>query len=75
MTTADNGKDRKKNIPAKVEPVQISESFLSTNQLPAGARAACLVTFKPPIHDGDQQVVLSVSNRAKADHPATFRIE
>jgi len=75
VTTADNGKDRKKNIPAKVEPVQISESFLSTNQLPAGARAACLVTFKPPIHDGDQQVVLSVSNRAKADHPATFRIE
>lgn len=75
VTTADNGKDRKKNIPAKVEPVQISESFLSLDQLPAGARALCLVTFKPPIHDGDQQVVLSVSNRAKADQPATFRIE
>ena len=75
VTTADNGKDRKKNIPAKVEPVQISESVVSVHQLPAGARAVCLVTFKPPIHDGDQQVVLSISNRAMADHPATFRIE
>jgi len=75
VTTADNGKDRKKNIPAKVEPVQISESFVSVNQLPPGARAVCLVTFKPPVHDGDQQVTLSVSNRAMADHPATFRIE
>jgi hypothetical protein len=75
VTTADNGKDRKKNIPAKIEPVQISESVVSVHQLPAGARAVCLVTFKPPIHDGDQQVVLSISNRAMADHPATFRIE
>ena len=75
VTASDNGKDRKKNIPAKVEPVQISESFVSVNQLPSGARAVCLVTFKPPVHDGDQQVVLSVSNRAMADHPATFRIE
>ena len=75
VTTADNGKDRKKNIPAKVEPVQISESFVSVNQLRPGARAVCLVTFKPPIHDRDQQVVLSVLNRAMADRPATFRIE
>jgi len=75
VTTSDNGKDRKKNIPAKVEPVQISESFVSVNQLRPGARAVCLVTFKPPIHDRDQQVVLSVLNRAMADRPATFRIE
>ena len=75
VTTADNGKDRKKNIPAKVEPVPISESFVSVNQLRPGVRAVCLVTFKPPIHDRDQQVVLSVLNRAMADRPATFRIE
>lgn len=75
VTTADNAKDRKKNIPAKVEPVQISESFVSVNQLRPGVRAVCLVTFKPPIHDRDQQVVLSVLNRAMADRPATFRIE
>jgi hypothetical protein len=75
VTTADNGKDRKKNIPAKVEPIQISESFVSVNQLRPGVRAICLVTFKPPIHDRDQQVVLSVLNRAMADRPATFRIE
>ncbi len=75
VTASDNGKDRKKNIPAKVEPVQISESFVSINQLSPGARAVCLLTFRPPVHDGDQQVVLSVSNRAMADHPATFRIE
>lgn len=75
LTTAENGKDRKKNIPAKVEPVQISESFVSVNQLRPGVRAVCLVTFKPPIHDRDQQVVLSVLNRAMADRPATFRIE
>jgi hypothetical protein len=75
VTAADNAKDRKKNIPAKVEPVQISESFVSVNQLRPGVRAVCLVTFKPPIHDRDQQVVLSVLNRAMADRPATFRIE
>lgn len=75
VTTADNAKDRKKNIPAKVEPVQISESFVSVNQLRPGVRTVCLVTFKPPIHDRDQQVVLSVLNRAMADRPATFRIE
>jgi hypothetical protein len=75
VTTADNAKDRKKNIAAKVEPVQISESFVSVNQLRPGVRAVCLVTFKPPIHDRDQQVVLSILNRAMADRPATFRIE
>jgi hypothetical protein len=75
VTAADNRKDRTKNIPAKVEPVQISQSVVSAHQLPAGARAVCLVTFRPPIHDADQQLVLSISNRAMADHPATFRIE
>jgi len=75
VTTTDKGKDRKKGMPAKVEPVQLAESVVSLKQLPPGARAVCLVAFKPPVHDSDQHVVLSVSNRAMADQPATFRIE
>lgn len=75
VTTADKGKDRKKGVPAKVEPVQLADSVVSVKQLPPGGRAICLVAFKPPVHDSDQQVVLSVSNRAVADHPVTFRIE
>ena len=75
VTTTDKGKDRKKGVPAKVEPVQLAASVVSLRQLPPGARAVCLVAFKPPVHDSDQHVVLSVSNRAMADQPATFRIE
>ena len=75
VTAADKGKDRKKGAPAKIEPVQLADSVVSVKQLPPGARAICLVAFKPPVHDSDQQVVLSVSNRAMADHPVTFRIE
>jgi hypothetical protein len=71
----DKGKDRKKGVPAKVEPVQLAESVVSLKQLPPGARAVCLVAFKPPVHDSDQHVLLSVSNRAMADQPAVFRIE
>jgi hypothetical protein len=75
VTATDKGKDRKKGVPAKVEPVQLAESVVSLKQLAPGARAVCLVAFKPPVHDSDQHVVLSVSNRAMADQPATFRIE
>jgi len=75
VTASDKGKDRKKGVPAKVEPVQLAESVVSLKQLPPGGRAVCLVAFKPPVHDSDQRVVLSVSNRAIADQPATFRIE
>ena len=75
VTATEKGKDRKKGVPAKVEPVQLAESVVSLKQLPPGAHAFCLVVFKPPVHDSDQHVVLSVSNRAMADQPATFRIE
>ena len=75
VTVADKGKDHKKGVPAKVEPVQLDNSVVSLKQLPPGARAVCLVAFKPPVHDSDQRLVLSVSNRAIADQPATFRIE
>lgn len=75
VTAADKGKDHKKGAPAKVEPVQLADSVVSVKQLPPGGRTICLVAFKPPVHEGDQQVVLSVSNRAMADHPVTFRIE
>ncbi|PYX43488.1 MAG: hypothetical protein DMG83_17150 [Acidobacteria bacterium] len=75
VTATDNGKDRKKGVPAKVEPVQLAESVVSLKQLPPGERAVCLVAFKPPVHDSDQHLMLQVSNRAIADQPATFRIE
>lgn len=74
VTAADKTKDSKKP-PAKVEPVELTQSIVSSKQLAPGARSACLVAFKPPIHDSDQQVVLSISNRAMADKPATYRLE
>ncbi len=75
VTESDKGKDRKKGAPATLEPIQLTESDVSVKQLPPGARAVCLVAFRPPVHDSDQHVVLSVSNRAMSDQPATFRIE
>ena len=74
VTAAGNPKDRKKPA-AKVEPVEITQSIVSTKQLAPGAHSACLVAFKPPVHDSDQQVLLSISNRATADKPATYRLE
>jgi hypothetical protein len=74
ITASNNQKDRKKPL-VKTEPVEIAQSIVSLKQLPPGAHSACLVAFKPPVHDSDQQVVLSVSNRAVADKPATYRIE
>ena len=74
VTAAGNPKDRKKPA-AKVEPVEITQSIVSSKQLAPGAHSACLVAFKPPVHDSDQQVVLSISNRAMADKPATYRLE
>ena len=74
VTANDNPKDRKK-APAKVEPVEVIQSIVSPKQLAPGARAACLVEFNPPVHDSDQHVVLSISNRAMADKAATYRLE
>jgi len=74
ITASNNPKDRKKPL-VKTEPVEIAQSVVSSKQLSPGERAACLVAFKPPMHDSDQQVVLSISNRAMADKPATYRLE
>lgn len=74
IMASNSQKDRKKPL-VKTEPVEIAESIVSSKQLPPGAHSACLVTFKPPVHDSDQQVVLSISNRAMADKPATYRLE
>ena len=75
VTAAEKSKDRKKGIAAKIEPIELFQSEVSANQLQPGERAICVIAFKPPIHDSDQHVLLSVSNRAIADHPATYRIE
>ncbi len=74
IIASNNPKDRKKPL-VKTEPVEITQSVVSSKQLSSGARAVCLVAFKPPVHDSDQQVVLSISNRAMADKPATYRLE
>jgi hypothetical protein len=75
ITAAANNKDRKKGAAAKIEPVELVQSEISAKQLGPGERTICLIAFKPPVHDSDQQVVLSVSNRAIADQPAKYRIE
>jgi hypothetical protein len=75
VTIANKTKNRKKNPIVKTEPIELAQSLVSAKQLAPGARAVCLVAFKPPAHDSDQQVVFSVSNRATADQPAKFRIE
>jgi hypothetical protein len=74
VTVGDKTKDSKKP-PAKVEPVELAQSIVSSKQLAPGTRSMCVVAFKPPVHDSDQQVVLSISNRAMADKPATYRLE
>lgn len=74
ITASNNPKDRKKPL-VRTEPVEITRSLVSSKQLSPGERATCLVAFKPPMHDSDQQVVLSISNRAMADRPATYRLE
>jgi len=74
ITASNNPKERKKRL-VKTEPVEITQSVVSSKQLSPGKRAVCLVAFKPPVHDSDQQVVLSISNRAMADKPATYRLE
>jgi hypothetical protein len=75
LITAEKAKDRKKAIPAKIEPIELVQSEVSAKQLKPGERAICVIAFKPPVHDSDQQVVLSVSNRALADQAAKYRIE
>lgn len=74
ITDDDNRKDRKK-APVKVEPLEVIQSIVSPKQLAPGARAVCVVAFNPPVHDSDQHVVFSISNRAMADKPATYRLE
>lgn len=75
ITAAGKGKDRKKGAVAKIEPVDLIQSEVSAKQLGPGERSICLIAFKPPVHDSDQQVLLSVTNRAIADQPAKYPIE
>ncbi len=75
VTAAEKSKDHKKGAAAKIEPVELVQSEVSAKQLRPGERAVCVIAFKPPVHDSDQQVLLSVANRAMADHPATYRVE
>jgi hypothetical protein len=74
VTEAGKGKDRKKT-PAKIEPIELVQSKVSAKHLQPGERAMCVIAFRPPVHDSDQQVVLAISNRATADRPARYRIE
>lgn len=75
VTAAEKNKDKQKGAPAKIEPIEMTQAVLSLKQLAPGERAVCLVVFAPPVHDSDQQVVLSVENRAMADQPAKYRVE
>jgi hypothetical protein len=75
VTSAERSKDHKKSAAAKIEPIELVRSEVSAKQLRPGERAVCVIAFKPPIHDGDQQLLFSVANRAMADHPATYRVE
>lgn len=75
VTASEKSKDRKKGVPAKIEPIEISQEVLSSKQLAPGARAVGLIVFKPPVHDSDQHIVLSVANRTMADQPASYRVE
>jgi hypothetical protein len=75
VTAAEKNKDKKKGTAAKIEPIEMAQAVLSLKQLAPGERAVCLIVFAPPVHDSDQQVVLSVANRAMADQPAKYRVE
>jgi hypothetical protein len=75
ITAIQKSKDKKKNAIAKTEPIEIVQAEVSARQLAPGERAVCLIAFRPPVHDSDQQVLLAVSNRAMANQPATYRIE
>ena len=75
VTAAEKNKDKKKGAPAKIEPIEMTQAVLSLKQLAPGERAVCLIVFAPPVHDSDQQVVLSVENRAMADQPVKYRVE
>jgi hypothetical protein len=75
VTVVEKSKNRKKGAAAKIEPIELVQSEVSGKQLRPGGRAVCVIAFKPPVHDSDQRILLSVSNRAVADQPATYRIE
>jgi hypothetical protein len=75
VTAAEKSKDHKKGAASKIEPIELAQSEVSAKQLRPGERAVCVIAFKPPVHDSDQRILLSVANRAMADHPATYRVE
>lgn len=75
VTAGEKNKGKKKQSPGKIEPIEVTQAVLTSKQLATGARAVCVIAFKPPVHDSDQQVVLSIANRAMADQPTTYRIE
>ena len=75
VTAVEKNKDKKKGTLAKIEPIEMTQAVLSLKQLAPGERAICLIVFAPPVHDSDQQVVLSVANRAMVDQPAKYRVE
>lgn len=75
LVTDDENRKGQKKTPVKVEPVEITKSIVSPKQLAPDTRAICVVAFNPPVHDSDQHIVLSISNRAMADKPATYRLE
>jgi hypothetical protein len=75
VTAAEKSKNHKKGAVSKIEPIELAQSEVSAKQLRPSERAVCVIAFKPPIHDSDQRILLSVANRAMADHPATYRVE
>ena len=75
VTAAEKSKEHKKGAASKIEPIELAQSEVSVKQLRPSERAVCVISFKPPVHDSDQQILLSIANRAMADHPATYRVE
>lgn len=75
ITAAEKGKERKKSPVAKAEPVELVQSELSAKAAAARRTGYVSDRIQAPVHDSDQQVVLSVANRAMADQPAAYRIE
>ena len=75
VTVADKKKRGKKDIALNNEPIPLLDSAMSQSQLSPGEKAFGVVQFIPPVHDANQQVVLSVANRAMADRTAQVQIE
>ncbi len=75
VTFGQKDKARRKKASLRVEPIHLLRASLSPEQLRPGERALGVVRFNPPVHDSNQQIVLSVANRAMADRPAQIPIE